>query len=90
MSKKRPQIHLNVAVLVLFHDDMMYYCNFPLFNEQRKKSVVHSLRFTVTENRVSKHSVISLKFYCVFCLCLIFFLFMSWLGICAEVAVDRI
>ena len=34
MSKKRPQIHLNVAELVLFDDDMMYYCNFPLFNEQ--------------------------------------------------------
>ena len=34
MSKKRPLIHLNVAELVLFDDDMMYYCNFPLFNEQ--------------------------------------------------------
>ena len=27
-------MHLNVVELVLFDDDMMYYCNFPLFNEQ--------------------------------------------------------
>ena len=34
MSKKRPQMYLNVVELVLFDDDMMYYCNFPLFKEQ--------------------------------------------------------
>ena len=27
-------MHLNAVKLVLFDDDMMYYCNFPLFNEQ--------------------------------------------------------
>ena len=27
-------MHLNVVELMLFHDDMVYYCNFPLFNEQ--------------------------------------------------------
>ena len=27
-------MHLNVVELVLFDDDMMYYCNFRLFNEQ--------------------------------------------------------
>ena len=41
MSKKRPQIHLNVAELVLFDDDMMYYCNFPLFNEQNSSLFIN-------------------------------------------------
>ena len=27
-------MHLNVVELVLFDDDLMYYCNFPFFNEQ--------------------------------------------------------
>ena len=48
MSKKRLQIHLNVAELVLFEDDMMYYCNFPLFNER------NSSLFSLTIHQVDK------------------------------------
>ena len=47
------------------------------------------------ENWVSKHFVISLNFPCVIasllsCLLVSFFLFVLWLDICVEVAVDRI
>ena len=66
MSKKRPQMHLNVVELVLFDDDMMYYCNFPLVNGQNSSLFYYYLsrrlafclnnsrsRNRFTENRVT-------------------------------------
>ena len=62
------------------------------------KSWLHLAGFIstwISENPVNKHFVISLNFLCLglFILCCLFmlhfFLIMSWLGICVEVAVDR-
>ena len=52
----------------------------------------------IYENRVSKHFVISLNFPCLSLFTVLFaygvffvsFLALLWLGICVEVAVDRI
>ena len=59
-------MHLNVVELVLFDDNMMYYCNFPLFNEQNSSLFYYYLprrsvfcldnsrsRNGFTENRVT-------------------------------------
>ena len=45
MSKKRPQMHLNVVELVLFDDDMMYYSKFLHFNEQNTSLFYYYLNY---------------------------------------------
>ena len=45
----------------------------------------------VMKTRVNKHFVFSLNFPCLMaCLLMSFFLFVLWLGLCVDVAVDRI
>ena len=74
--------------------------NFMVKNTDRRdyKSWLHFAGFFSTwicENPVSKHLVIYLNFsvlaclYSVVCSVLHLFLIVSWLGICAELAVDR-
>ena len=73
------------ATLVATHTSFSFFLSFIMYN----------ISTWTYENQVSKHFVISLNFPCLIacllsCLLMSFFLFILWLELCVDVAVDKI